>query len=153
MIDDDLNEIISELNASGGAAPARREARGQLEALLEDVIHRRGSDLLLVAGSPPAIRIDGAVERLSGAIVDGLDIEELGAAGAAGPVAEAVYGTGRCRRVNPSAGAGPVPNQPAPRAWTGGGGHPRAADAGPAARRAFAAAGDRSRCRGCRAGW
>ena len=78
MIDDDLNEIISELNASGGAAPARsHEARGQLEALLEDVVHRRGSDLLLVAGSPPAIRIDGAVERLSGGIVDGLDIEEL----------------------------------------------------------------------------
>ena len=78
MIDDDLNEIISELNASGGAAPARSNAaRGQLEALLEDVVHRHGSDLLLVAGSPPAIRIDGAVERLSGAIVDGLDIEEL----------------------------------------------------------------------------
>ena len=78
MRDEDLNDIISELNASGGATTRRAgEARGQLESLLEEVVQRRGSDLLLVAGSPPAIRIDGAVERMSGAIVDGLDVEEL----------------------------------------------------------------------------
>jgi twitching motility protein PilT len=75
MIDDDLNAIISELNASGGAG---RGGDGvlRLETLLTDVVQRRGSDLLLVAGSPPAVRIDGAVERLEGAALDGLDIEE-----------------------------------------------------------------------------
>ena len=77
MKDDELNEIISELNASGGAAARASETPGQLEALLQEVVQRRASDLLLVAGSPPAIRIDGAVERMSSAIIDGLDVEDI----------------------------------------------------------------------------
>ena len=76
MDDDlDLNAIISELNASGGAA---RSPEGvlRLETMLADVVRRHGSDLLLVAGSPPAVRIDGSVERMAGPTLDGADIEE-----------------------------------------------------------------------------
>jgi twitching motility protein PilT len=45
--------------------------------LLEDVIRRHGSDLLLVAGSAPGIRVDGAIIRIDGAVLDGTDIEEV----------------------------------------------------------------------------
>ena len=44
MIDDDLNAIISELNASGGA-PRSTDSAMNVEALLTDVVQRRGSDL------------------------------------------------------------------------------------------------------------
>jgi twitching motility protein PilT len=74
--DDDINELISELNASAGAV---RPIEGVLrvETLLAEVVARRGSDLLLVAGSPPGIRVDGVMERLSGPMLDGFDIEEV----------------------------------------------------------------------------
>ena len=76
MIDnDDIDALISELNASGGQARSG-DGRVQVEALLTEVIARRGSDLFLIAGSAPGIRVDGRVERLPGPIVDGTDVEE-----------------------------------------------------------------------------
>jgi twitching motility protein PilT len=45
--------------------------------MLRDVVQRRGSDLLLVAGSTPAVRVDGQVLRLDGIVLDGGDIEEV----------------------------------------------------------------------------
>jgi twitching motility protein PilT len=79
MIDDDINALISELNASAAASPGARAIEGVLrvETLLEEVIARRGSDLLLVAGSMPAVRVDGVVERLRGTALEGADIEEI----------------------------------------------------------------------------
>ena len=76
MMDDDLNALISELNESGGAT-RNSDNVVPLESMLAEVVRRRGSDLLLVAGSPPAIRVDGAVERTAGGVLDGLDIEEI----------------------------------------------------------------------------
>ena len=63
MIDDDLNAIISELDAAGGGAARTIEGGTSIEALLAEVIARRGSDLLLVAGSPAAVRVDGVIAR------------------------------------------------------------------------------------------
>ena len=77
-INDDIDALISELNASGGGA--RTGGEGLLlrvESLLAEVIARRGSDLLLVAGSGPGIRVDGAIARLDGAMLDGVDVEEV----------------------------------------------------------------------------
>jgi twitching motility protein PilT len=76
-INDDIDALIDELNATGasGIRPASRALR--LEPLLAEVARRRGSDLLLVAGSAPGIRVDGAVVRLEGPLLDGDDIEEL----------------------------------------------------------------------------
>jgi twitching motility protein PilT len=74
MIDDELNAIISELNASSGQP--RASAGSDVQALLSEVIRRRGSDLLLVAGSPAAVRIDGVLARLDGPVLDGTDVEE-----------------------------------------------------------------------------
>lgn len=73
---DDIDALISELNRS---APVGRSADGVLrvETLLSETVERRGSDLLLVAGSPPAIRVDGAIVRLPAVVVEAVDIEEM----------------------------------------------------------------------------
>jgi twitching motility protein PilT len=73
--DDDIDALISELNASGGQARSS-EGLVQVESLLTEVVGRRGSDLFLIAGCAPGIRIDGLIVRRDGPIVDGSDIEE-----------------------------------------------------------------------------
>jgi len=55
--------------ASGGGDRAR------LDAWLRELVSRRASDLLLVAGAPAAIRVDGRVVPLGGAPLDGASIE------------------------------------------------------------------------------
>jgi twitching motility protein PilT len=93
---DDLEDLIRELNASAGtpdipvAAPtldktplavsaASSSSSARLEAWLAVMMERRASDLLLVSGAPPVLRVDGRVAPLEGASIaplDGLDIEE-----------------------------------------------------------------------------
>jgi twitching motility protein PilT len=52
--------------------------RAQLDGLLETLFGRRGSDLLLTAGSPPLLRVDGAMRRLADtASLDAEDTEAL----------------------------------------------------------------------------
>jgi twitching motility protein PilT len=76
MENNDIDAIISELNASAGTE-RRPESVLRVETLLTEVVLRRGSDLLLVAGSAPAVRVDGTVDRLDGPILDGVDVEEM----------------------------------------------------------------------------
>jgi twitching motility protein PilT len=75
-INDDIDALITELNAS---APGGRVSEGVLrvETLLAQVVEKKGSDLLLVAGGPPTMRLDGAIVRMSGAVLTGYDIEEV----------------------------------------------------------------------------
>jgi twitching motility protein PilT len=75
-LNDDIDALITELNQSGGGTRSA-EAVLRLESLLREVVDRRGSDLLLVAGTPPALRIDGAVVRMDRAPLDGFDVEEV----------------------------------------------------------------------------
>jgi twitching motility protein PilT len=75
---DDPDAVARELNEM---APAVEPADGplefaRLEAWLRRLVDRRGSDLLLVAGSPAAIRVDGRVLRLDEGVLDGLDVEQ-----------------------------------------------------------------------------
>ncbi|RPJ76188.1 MAG: PilT/PilU family type 4a pilus ATPase [Acidobacteria bacterium] len=74
---DDPDAVAGELNA---LVPAEQLAvnpdAGRLEAWLRHLVEQRGSDLLLVAGSPPAIRVDGLVSPLAESILDGMDIEQ-----------------------------------------------------------------------------
>ena len=56
--------------------PAEGSAAPRLEQWLRLVAERGGSDLLLVAGAPPAVRIDGRVLRLDAGPLDGDDVEE-----------------------------------------------------------------------------
>jgi twitching motility protein PilT len=70
-INDDIDALIDELNA--GSTTSRTGPRIlRMESMLRDVIRRRGSDLLLVAGSTPAVRVDGHIT-----VLDGTDIEEV----------------------------------------------------------------------------
>ena len=61
---DDLDALVVELNAGVGRAPAPDRETARLHAWLEFVVERSASDLLLVAGAPPALRIAGAVTPL-----------------------------------------------------------------------------------------
>jgi twitching motility protein PilT len=85
--DSDLNELIRELN-EGGTGQAAREAAVtasdsavpseavRLDRWLEELVARKGSDLLLVAGAPPSIRTDGKIAPLSEPPLAGEEIEE-----------------------------------------------------------------------------
>ena len=87
---DDLDELIRELNATP-ADPSALDTEGpvtasiavmpgdtsRLERLLRLVGAHHGADLLLVAGAPPMVRVDGRVQPLDEAPLDGADIEEI----------------------------------------------------------------------------
>jgi len=89
---DDINRLIRQLNTGtraetadavkpasilprslGEDAPSRA---GRLIAWLEELVGRAGSDLLLVAGAPPCVRVDGKVMPLPEAPLSGEEIEE-----------------------------------------------------------------------------
>lgn len=79
-INDDIDALIDELNATGATPSAAARATGgvlRIRPLLAEVVQRHGSDLLLVAGSAPGIRVDGRVARLDGPVLDGVDIEQM----------------------------------------------------------------------------
>jgi twitching motility protein PilT len=73
---DDLDQLILELNASRPAEPPSGAAdTSRLEGWLRTLALQGGSDLLLVAGAPPAVRVDGRVQSLGEGPLDGVDIE------------------------------------------------------------------------------
>jgi twitching motility protein PilT len=76
---DDIDRLILELNSSVEPhvrAPVRIGDTTRLEGWLQVLASRNGSDLLLVAGAPPAIRLDGKVVSLAEGPLDGIDVEE-----------------------------------------------------------------------------
>src|SRR6187455_2245751 len=71
---EDLNQLVAELSAgTGGPASAGKGLAGWLAVTAE----REASDLILVAGEPPTLRIDGKLVRSAGAVLDGQDVERL----------------------------------------------------------------------------
>ncbi len=74
---DDIERLILELHSSvqPGLSPAMGDS-SRLERWLGLLASRHGSDLLLVAGAPPSIRVDSKVIPLAEGPLDGLDIEE-----------------------------------------------------------------------------
>ena len=73
--DDDIDRLILELHATGAAAPSAGDL-ARVERWLRLLASRSGSDLLLVAGAPPSIRVDGRVLPLAEGPLDGVDIED-----------------------------------------------------------------------------
>src|SRR5262245_33203514 len=71
----DLNRLIHELNAGLPPESAAEEAT-RLTTWLETLVDRKGSDLLLVAGAPATIRIDGSVHSLREEPLSSDEIEE-----------------------------------------------------------------------------
>lgn len=70
----DLDRLVGELDAAlaprHGADPAR------LEGWLSNLVAAAGSDLYLIAGAPPSIRVHGRVQPLPDAPLDGEEIEQ-----------------------------------------------------------------------------
>ncbi|HWZ85206.1 MAG TPA: PilT/PilU family type 4a pilus ATPase [Thermoanaerobaculia bacterium] len=76
---DDINRLIRELNADrpgAGSVAGEPSEAVRLDHWLEDLVRRAGSDLLLVAGAAPALRIDGRVTPLEAPPLSGDEIEE-----------------------------------------------------------------------------
>src|SRR3954451_13296634 len=71
-----LGRQAGDVMQAPAAAPVEDGTSGRLEAWLRVLAERGGSDLLLVAGAPPAIRIEGRVHRLDTGPLDSVDIEE-----------------------------------------------------------------------------
>jgi twitching motility protein PilT len=74
---DDLDALIGELNATVSRSAPLLERGGRIEDWLAEVVRRRGSDLLLVAGSAAAVRVDGLLSPIGDALLDGDEIEAL----------------------------------------------------------------------------
>src|SRR5689334_13204508 len=73
---EDIEQLIAELHASAGApAPAPGDT-GRVERWLRLLVDLGGSDLLLVAGASPSVRVNGRIRPLAEGPIDGVDIEE-----------------------------------------------------------------------------
>jgi len=73
--DDDIDRLILELNATSAPGQGAGDL-ARIERWLRLLSSRNGSDLLLVAGAPPSIRVDGRVQPLAEGPLDGVDIED-----------------------------------------------------------------------------
>ena len=75
---DDIDQLITALNASVGTSPLHSAPRdtSRLERWLRLVAAQNGSDLLLVAGAPPSVRIEGRVQPFAEAPLDGVEVED-----------------------------------------------------------------------------
>jgi twitching motility protein PilT len=71
---DDINTLIRQLNS--GSSESLDASAARLVRWLEALVSKGGSDLLLVAGVPPALRIDGRLRALAEAPLSGDEIEE-----------------------------------------------------------------------------
>ncbi len=74
-------ESVGSTPRSTSALSAASSSSARLESWLAVMMERRASDLLLVSGAPPVLRVDGRVAPIEGALsdagpLDGLDIEE-----------------------------------------------------------------------------
>src|SRR3954465_8522818 len=75
--DDDIDRLILELHATGAPAPSTSTGDlARIDGWLRLLASRGGSDLLLIAGAPPSIRVDGRVQPLAEGPLDGVDIED-----------------------------------------------------------------------------
>jgi twitching motility protein PilT len=72
---EDVNLLVQELNAGRQSVPTASDTQ-RLERWLSVLAERAGSDLMLVAGVPPSLRVDGQVVGLSEEVLDGSDVEE-----------------------------------------------------------------------------
>jgi twitching motility protein PilT len=72
---DDLDALIGELNASADRLDAG-DRDGRLGGWVRHVVASKGSDLLLVSGSPPVMRVDGSLQSIGAQVLDDQDVED-----------------------------------------------------------------------------
>jgi hypothetical protein len=73
---DDLDALVIELNAGAPKARSTDEQTVRLRSWLEQAVQQAASDLLLVPGAPPSLRIDGQVVALLEGPLGGEEIED-----------------------------------------------------------------------------
>jgi twitching motility protein PilT len=73
---DDLDALVTELNAGAPRAARTDVPLARLNGWLEQAVERGASDLMLVAGAPPTIRIDGSLVPLAEGPLGSEEIEE-----------------------------------------------------------------------------
>jgi twitching motility protein PilT len=71
----ELNRLVRELNDGREAGPIESAATARLDHWLGTLVSRGGSDLLLVEGAPPCIRVQGEVRKIEVEPLDGTDVE------------------------------------------------------------------------------
>jgi len=76
----DLDELIRELNATAPIVPVSMSAPAgdttRIDRWLRIVASQNGTDLLLVAGAPPSVRVDGRVLPMDEGPLDGVEVED-----------------------------------------------------------------------------
>ena len=87
---DDLDALVIELNAGAPTARSTDEQTVRLRSWLGQAVQRSASDLLLVPGAPPSVRIDGQVVALVEGPLGGDEIEDA-VAPALAPHARKIY--------------------------------------------------------------
>ncbi|HKD50853.1 MAG TPA: PilT/PilU family type 4a pilus ATPase [Candidatus Acidoferrum sp.] len=70
-----LNQLAKELGPGGHAEGGDSAAAARLDQWLKTLLERGGSDLLLVEGAPPCIRVQGEVRKIGPGSLDGPEIE------------------------------------------------------------------------------
>ena len=76
--DPDLEQLVRQLNDSDDSAAPLSIAEGsRLEGLLIEVTQRGASDLLLIAGNPPIMRVGGRLAKTEAVPVEGSDIATM----------------------------------------------------------------------------
>jgi len=70
----DLDRVADELDAF--ASRPTTPNSGQLGQWLAALVERNGSDLFLVAGAPPSVKVNGEVSRLDGSTLSSEEIED-----------------------------------------------------------------------------
>jgi len=73
---DDLDAIVSALNADAPRMVKGDQQLARLERWLGDVVERNASDLLLVAGAPPSVRLNGVIMPLPESALGSEEIED-----------------------------------------------------------------------------
>ena len=74
---DDPDVLAGELNALLPAGPSEAPTDlARIERWLGVMVRHRAADLLLVAGLPPSLRLEGGISRLEEGLLDGTDIED-----------------------------------------------------------------------------
>jgi twitching motility protein PilT len=73
---DDIDQLISALHASVSPGESAAGDTARVERWLRLLASAAGSDLLLVPGAPPSIRVDGRIRPLAEGPIDGVDVED-----------------------------------------------------------------------------
>lgn len=71
----ELGRIVRELEVRKAEESLENPSSSPLDRWLDILVHRRGSDLLLVPGAPPCILIEGEVHTVDRRVLDGPEIE------------------------------------------------------------------------------